>query len=115
MTHPSPSAANIRSMLMLCLLPFALSSLVTAADDPEPRVVDPGKPGGAPSDAIVLFDGKDLSKFRGKNSDAPNWKLENGVMETIPGGDANGMFSRDLQEHGCKVRYRSVWVRKLNL
>ena len=25
------------------------------------------------------------------------------------------MFSRDLQEHGCKVRYRSVWVRKLNL
>ncbi|MCX6880554.1 MAG: DUF1080 domain-containing protein [Verrucomicrobia bacterium] len=140
MNHPFPSAAKIRSMLMLGLLPFALASLVSAADDLQPPVVDPCKPGGPPSDAIVLFDGKDLSKFRGKNSDMPNWKLENGVMETIPGGDANGMFSReefgdcqarvewaspavpegDDQSRGnsgvfLMGRYRCVWVRKLNL
>jgi hypothetical protein len=32
---------------------------------PEPKVVDPGPPGGPPSDALVLFDGKDLSQWEG--------------------------------------------------
>ncbi len=32
---------------------------------PDPPVVDPGPVGGPPSDAIVLFDGKDLSKWQG--------------------------------------------------
>ncbi|MGA2145964.1 MAG: hypothetical protein ABSH49_13485 [Bryobacteraceae bacterium] len=33
-------------------------------DRPHPHVVTPGKePGASPSDAIVLFDGKDLSKW----------------------------------------------------
>lgn len=58
----------------------------------EPPVVDPGHNGGPPSDAIVLFDGKDLSKFRGERSAEPKWKLENGVMETTPQG---GIFSRE--------------------
>src|SRR3990172_4239063 len=31
----------------------------------EPKVVDPGPPGGPPSDAIVLFDGKDMSQWHG--------------------------------------------------
>lgn len=31
----------------------------------EPKVVDPGPAGGPPSDAIVLFDGKDLSQWDG--------------------------------------------------
>ena len=41
---------------------------------PEPKVVDPGPPGGPPSDAIVLFDGKDLSKW----NNAEKWKIEDG-------------------------------------
>jgi hypothetical protein len=32
---------------------------------PEPKVVDPGPPGGPPGDARVLFDGKDLSQWEG--------------------------------------------------
>jgi hypothetical protein len=32
---------------------------------PRPKVVDPGPPGGPPSDALVLFDGKDLSQWEG--------------------------------------------------
>jgi len=39
----------------------------------------PGKP---PSDAIVLFDGKDLSGWRTKEGDA-KWKVENGYMEVV--------------------------------
>src|SRR5262249_23349025 len=39
----------------------------------------------APSDAIVLFDGKDFSKWLGESGDA-KWKIENGYMETTETG-----------------------------
>src|SRR5277367_1172282 len=45
---------------------------------PRPPVVTPGTQGSAPSDAIVLFDGKDLSHWTGK------WKVENGYLEVAP-------------------------------
>ena len=64
---------------------------------PHPRAVapptasTPDKPGAPPSDAVVLFDGKDLSKWyaAGKGKDAgkqlePKWKVENGYMEIVP-------------------------------
>ncbi|MGB9587925.1 MAG: 3-keto-disaccharide hydrolase [Armatimonadota bacterium] len=40
-----------------------------------------------PADAIVLFDGKDLSKWgkRSNPSESPEWKVENGYMEVTPG------------------------------
>ena len=64
-------------------------------DDKRPRapVVTPAaEPGGAPSDAIVLFDGKDLSGWtshassitHGGSSGQPEWKLENGYVEAVP-------------------------------
>ncbi len=42
----------------------------------EPAVVTPGESGGPPSDAVVLFGGKDLSAWTG----ADNWKVDNGTM-----------------------------------
>ena len=53
---------------------------------PQPRVITPGtessqqSPGQPPSDAIILFDGSDLSKWTGRDGD-PEWKIENGYME----------------------------------
>jgi hypothetical protein len=44
---------------------------------PEPKVVDPGPPGGVPSDALVLFDGKDLSKWEGGEA----WVVQDGYAE----------------------------------
>jgi hypothetical protein len=41
---------------------------------PEPKVIDPGPVGGPPSDAIVLFDGKDLSKW----VDGNRWIVKDG-------------------------------------
>lgn len=39
-----------------------------------------------PADAIVLFDGKDLSNWIKRGSDEPAaWKVENGYMEVVPG------------------------------
>ena len=62
---------------------------------PRPRIVEPGMagtPGIAgqpPSDAVVLFDGNDLSKWvqRGKGGKtlAPAWKVKDGYMELVPG------------------------------
>ena len=57
---------------------------------PQPAAVDPGtsstpdQPGKAPSDAVVLFDGKDLSAWK-SDKDAPaKWKVENGYFEVVP-------------------------------
>lgn len=56
---------------------------------PRPRVVTPGATSGAPpSDAVVLFDGKDLSKWVGRRKGeltAPGWKVENGYFEVAGG------------------------------
>jgi len=61
--------------------------------DPErplPPVVTPGTsstqdtPGKAPSDAMVLFDGKDLSLWLDKEGGPAKWKVENGYMEVVP-------------------------------
>lgn len=59
---------------------------------PQPRVVTPGtfstqeKPGEPPSDAIILFDGTDLSNWIScKDGGEARWKVENGYMEVVPG------------------------------
>lgn len=49
---------------------------------PTPKVVTPAaQVGQPPSDAVVLFDGKDLSRW-----EKPAWKVEKGYMEVTPGG-----------------------------
>ncbi len=57
---------------------------------PHPKVVTPSNaPGGPPSDAVVLFDGKDLSHWvsrKGRETVAPTWKLENGYVEAVHNG-----------------------------
>ena len=54
---------------------------------PQPRVVEPGGSSESPpSDAVVLFDGSDLSQWTGQDS-AAVWKLENGYMEVNGTGD----------------------------
>ena len=64
-----------RSALLL-LVPAAL----LAAEAPQPPAVNPGGPGKAPSDAIVLFDGKDLSAWLAKDGGPAKWAVENGEM-----------------------------------
>ena len=57
---------------------------------PAPTVVDPGVAstqdvvGRAPSDAVVLFDGKDLSEWAQKDGSPAKWKVGSGYFETVP-------------------------------
>ncbi|WP_321477038.1 DUF1080 domain-containing protein [uncultured Paludibaculum sp.] len=70
-----------------------------------PKVTPASQPGGAPSDAIVLFDGKDLSQWvarlRGGKEGPAEWKVENGYMEVVPskGGIATKEKFGDAQIH----------------
>lgn len=85
---------------------------------PHPRKVTPGaestqgRPGLAPSDAIVLFDGKDLSKWtgRGKGKERgkavqPGWKVTKGYMEIVPG--AGDLVSK---ESFGDAQYHIEWM-----
>jgi hypothetical protein len=58
---------------------------------PHPRVVDPGiassqaAPGRPPSDAVVLFDGADLSNWRDSDGRPSKWRLEGGALVSTGG------------------------------
>jgi hypothetical protein len=55
---------------------------------PRPAVVTPGEsnlPLAAPSDAVVLFDGKDLSEWRNAEGGEAKWVIKEGVLESVPG------------------------------
>lgn len=49
---------------------------------PQPKIVTPGdiKTNSAPSDAIVLFDGKDLSAWESTNGQPAQWTVHDGVF-----------------------------------
>jgi hypothetical protein len=56
---------------------------IKPAPDPQPTVADAGAPGKAPSDAVVLFDGKDLSQWTtGEENQLTGWEVKDGVILT---------------------------------
>jgi len=63
------------------VLPVMAALMVIGAQPGEPKKVDPGPIGGPPSDAIVLFDGKDLSAWRAGDGGPARWKIVDEVME----------------------------------
>ena len=69
----------------------------------EPTVITPGvRPGDAPSDAIVLFDGKDLSGWQKVlDGSAAQWEVRDGYLQVKPGaGDIASKYEYgDCQLH----------------
>jgi len=60
-----------------------------AGDGPQPTPVVPGAlPGQPPSDAIVLFDGKDISQWQYKDGRAGAWPIVDGIL-TCKSGTGN--------------------------
>lgn len=85
--------------------PLSAQYPVHAMDRPRPPVVDPGPertPVPAPSDAVVLFDGKDLSQWMSAGDSGPaKWAVRDGYVEVAAG--AGGIMTRrafgDIQLH----------------
>jgi hypothetical protein len=63
-------------------------------DRPAPPKVTPGRRGGAPSDAVVLFDGTDLSKWQ-----PSDWKIEDGDLVVVSGSLTTKESFGDCQLH----------------
>jgi len=51
--------------------------------EPEPKIVTPGTENSAPSDAIILFDGKDLSKWKNARGGDASWIVNNDNSMTV--------------------------------
>ena len=84
----------------VALLPMLTSSLLAqstppcaqhARDCPAPPVVRPGAaalPLPAPADAVVLFDGHDLTKWAAADGGAAGWLVRDGYLEVAAGRGA---------------------------
>ncbi len=87
------------SMLILPSSSDAQSPMRWLAHDmqrPRPPVVTPARqalPVPPPSDAEVVFDGKDLSKWRDADGGAAKWRVEYGYMESV--ANSGYLFSAD--------------------
>jgi hypothetical protein len=73
---------------------------------PQPPVIDPGvastqdQAGKAPSDAVVLFDGTDVSKWASMDGTPTKWIARDGYMECVKGSG----YIRTLQNFGdCQL------------
>jgi hypothetical protein len=91
-------------LIFLACIGFGVTSVVRAIDDreyksgivwPEPSVIVPGPAGAPPSDAIVLFDGKDLSQWKGGD----NWEITDGVATARKNGISTKQSFGDCQLH----------------
>jgi len=83
-----------RSSVMLSVLFLLVAAAAGAQDqgdptltevwEPIPPQIDPGDATHPPSDAIVLFDGTDLSAWSGRDGEA-TWTVAGGTMTVAPG------------------------------
>src|SRR5262245_21173605 len=80
---------------------YSQDSKATEVWSPEPPVVTPGANGSAPSDAIVLFDGKNLASWAGEDGKEAKWSIADGAMTIVPGsgGIKTNQTFGDIQLH----------------
>jgi hypothetical protein len=106
----------MKPSLLSGLLILCLGAAAHAAPDPRwlghdrerplPPAVNPGTPstqdhaGSAPSDATVLFDGKDTSAWVALDGSPTKWVVHDGAFECVPGSG----YARTLQAFGdCQL------------
>ena len=75
--------------LLISSLCFSQVPILNIYDSPQPKVVAPGltlpdNSVAAPSDAVILFDGKDLSEWSCKNGE-PKWAVHDGMFTVTKG------------------------------
>lgn len=75
--------------------------------DPEPKKVDPGKDlKTPPSDALVLFQGNDLSKWESAKGGPAEWNVKDGVM-TVKAGAGDIRTKQTFNDFQLHVEWRT--------
>lgn len=77
-------AFSVSAILVLLASSFRLFAAEIPEPKVEPKVINPGPP---PSDAIVLFDGKDLSKWQSAKGGDAKWDVKDGAMVVTKTGN----------------------------
>jgi len=96
------SDAYLKSLVCFYFLAAGLAAGLAAEDGEipppknEPRVIEPGPP---PSDAIVLFDGRNLSQWKGDKDGPAKWEIKDGVA-TVNG---TGSISTKQEFGDCQL------------
>ncbi len=74
---------------------------------PVPPMVDPGNMHHAPSDAIILFDGKNLNEWvSARNGGAPGWTVDNGIL-TVKGGTGDIKTKQAFEDCQLHIEWRT--------
>jgi len=75
--------------------------------EPQPRIITAGvKPGDAPSDATILFDGKNFDNWVSADGGTPKWTLKDGAM-TVVGGAKDIKTKKEFGDFQLHVEWRS--------
>lgn len=107
-----------RATIFLALLVISASAFAQIKDpkatevwDPVPKKVTPGTTNSAPpSDAIVLFDGRNLNEWASANDKgAAKWDIANNIM-TVKPGTGNIMTNRKFGDIQLHIEWRSPLV-----
>jgi hypothetical protein len=86
--------------------PAAPKPADTEVWSPEPKVVTPGDNGSAPSDAIVLFDGKSLNEWVSTKDHSPaNWNVHDGIV-TVNKSAGNIETSRHFHSYQLHMEWQ---------
>lgn len=79
--------------------------------EPVPRMVTPGRmPGEAPSDAIVLYNGKGVSEWEKENGGAVPWKEDADGALTVVKGSGNIATKRGFGDCQLHIEWREPAV-----
>ncbi|GEO11889.1 DUF1080 domain-containing protein [Segetibacter aerophilus] len=120
-----PNFLSIKTILFLSFFIFvqnaakaqtpatpAMKPEMTEFYEPVPAVVTPGKATNnafitAPSDAIILFDGTDLSKWKNKDGGAAQWDVKNGAF-TVKKGTGDITTRQDFNDFQLHIEGQSL-------
>ena len=94
-----PVSAQFPDLIIPAYVPDLSAWEVHDPDRPQPVLVTPGAPGEAPSDAIVLFDGTDLSQWQLRDGSDASWAVQDGYMEVRRGSIMTRQSFGDVQLH----------------
>jgi type 1 glutamine amidotransferase len=86
---PNENTRTLRKTYKFYPQPMGMQPQMSEFWQPQPAIITPGEPTPtayltAPSDAIVLFDGKDLSQWQNPHGEPAGWDVHDGIFTVNP-------------------------------